>query len=274
MLVLHLSLVFSRSGVPKKHKNGSSRSSQNPVLTHRRLLNEAPGVLAMEQLFQRLSGVLFCVKDREGRYLAVNDAFLRRARVSSPEDLIGRTAQEFFPPLLAAGYEQQDSLVISREREIHDRLEMITNPDGDIGWYLSDKVPVRNHDGHVIAIAGVSRDLQSTASHDPRYAKLAWAIEHMQEHYDEPLRIGELVAQTDLSLSSFERLMRSLLKVSPRQLLTRIRVEAATEQLRDTDTPLGRIALDCGFCYQATFCLQFKTTTGMTDLQFRKLSRT
>ena len=228
----------------------------------------------MEQLFQRLTGVLFCIKDREGRYLAANDPFLRRARVNDPADLIGRTAHEVFPPLLAAGYEQQDSLVISREREMHDRLEMITNPDGSIGWYLSDKVPVRNMDGQVIAIAGVSRDLQSTADHDPRYGKLAWAIEQMQQHYDEPLRIGELVAQTDLSLSSFERLMRSLLKVSPRQLLTRIRVEAATERLRDTDQALGRIALDCGFCDQATFCRQFKATTGMTALQYRKLSRT
>lgn len=227
----------------------------------------------MEQLFQRLGGVLFCIKDREGRYIAVNDPFLRRARVNDPGELIGRTAHEVFPPLLAAGYEQQDSLVISREREMHDRLEMITNPDGRIGWYLSDKVPVRNKDGHVIAIAGVSRDLQSTAKHDPRYRKLAWAIEHMQQHYDEPLRIGELVAQTELSLSSFERLMRSLLKVSPRQLLTRIRVEAATERLRDTDEALGRIALDCGFCDQATFCRQFKATTGMTALQYRKLSR-
>jgi len=150
---------------------------------------------------------------------------------------------------------------------------MITNPDGNIGWYLSDKVPVRNQAGRVIAIAGVSRDLQSPADHDPRYAKLAWAIEHMQQHYDEPLRIGEIVQQTDLSLSSFERLMRSLLKVSPRQLLTRIRVEAATELLRDTDDPLGRIALDCGFCDQATFCRQFKATAGMTALQYRRLSR-
>ena len=150
---------------------------------------------------------------------------------------------------------------------------MITNSDGGVGWYLSDKIPIRNREGDVIGIAGVSRDLRSSADNDPRYAKLARVIEYMRTHYDEPLRIGQLVARTDLSLSSFERLMRSLLKVSPRQFLTRIRVEAATERLRDTDDPLGEIALDCGFCDQSTFCRQFKSIAGMTASDYRKLSR-
>ena len=122
----------------------------------------------MEQLFQNLEGTLFCVKDCQGRYLSANDAFLRRARVGDSRNLIGRTAKEVFPPLLAAGYEQQDDDVISRGLETHDRLEMITNADGSIGWYLSDKVPIRNGDGRIIAIAGVSRDLHSSADHDPR----------------------------------------------------------------------------------------------------------
>ena len=150
---------------------------------------------------------------------------------------------------------------------------MITNPDGGIGWYLSDKVPIRNGAGEVIGIASSSRDLQSSADNDPRYAKLASAIDYMRQHYDEPLRIGELVVKTELSLSSFERLTRSLLKVSPRQYLTRIRVEAATKQLKHTNQALGIIALDCGFCDQATFCRQFKAITGMTAGHYRRLSR-
>ena len=251
--------------MPKKHKN----ESEGITLTHKQLLAEAPGVAAMESLFANLDGVLFCIKDCNGRYLSANDALLRRARA----DLIGRTAKEVFPPLLAAGYEQQDAQVIEHGEETHDRLEMITNPDGGIGWYLSDKVPIRNRKGEVIGIASSSRDLQSSADNDPRYAKLASVIEHMRKHYDEPLRIGDMVAKTELSLSSFERLTRSLLKVSPRQYLTRIRVEAAAERLRNSDAPLGVIALDCGFCDQATFCRQFKAITGMTAGHYRRLSQ-
>lgn len=251
--------------MPKKHKNTERR----PALSYKQLLAEAPGVAAMERLFANLNGVLFCMKDCDGRYLSANDALLRRARA----ELIGHTAKEVFPPLLAAGYEQQDAHVIEHGEETQDRLEMITNPDGGIGWYLSDKVPIRNGAGEVIGIASSSRDLQSSADNDPRYAKLASAIDYMRQHYDEPLRIGELVVKTELSLSSFERLTRSLLKVSPRQYLTRIRVEAATKQLKHTDQALGIIALDCGFCDQATFCRQFKAITGMTAGHYRRLSR-
>jgi len=259
--------------VPKKHKTDTAQKICSQPTDHEALLAEAPGVEAMEKLFQRLDGILFCIKDREGCYLSANAAFLRRARVEDPSDLIGRTSKEIFPPLLAAGYEQQDAVVTSRGEETRDRLEMITNSDGGVGWYLSDKIPIRNRDGNIIGIASMSRDLRSSADNDPRYAKVASVIEYMRTHYDEPLRIGKLVAQTNLSLSSFERLMRSLLKVSPRQFLTRIRVEAATERLRDTDDSHVQIALDCGFCDQSTFCRQFKAIAGMTASRYRKLSR-
>ena len=259
--------------MPKKHKNQTASKVCSEPTAHEVLLAEAPGVEAMEKFFQRLDGILFCIKDREGCYLSANAAFLRRVRVEDVDDLIGRTARELFPPLLAAGYEQQDARVRSQGEETRDRLEMITNSDGGIGWYLSDKIPIRNRAGEIIGIASMSRDLRSSADSDPRYARLASVIEYMRKHYHEPLRIGRLVAQTDLSLSSFERLMRSLLKVSPRQFLTRIRVEAATGRLRDTNDSLGQIALDCGFCDQSTFCRQFKAIAGMTASRYRNLSR-
>jgi PAS domain S-box-containing protein len=267
-----MSLVFLQGGVPKKHKNDGKQGEAGVREAHSRLLAEAPGIEVMEKLFERLTGVLFCVKDREGRYLAVNDAFLRRVRVSDREALVGRTAREVFPALLAAGYEQQDSVVFSQEREMRDRLEMITNPDGSIGWYLSEKVPVRDDGGRVIALAGVSRDLRVPADGDPRLAQLAKVIRRMRREFSEPLRIGRLAEEAGLSLSKFERMMKSVLHVSPRQFLTRLRVEAAAERLRSGEGSIAEIALDCGFCDQPTFCRQFKAVTGLTAGRYRRLS--
>lgn len=233
----------------------------------------APGVEAMERLLHSVRGVLFCTKDRERRYLCANEAFLSHVGINDKAQLLGRTAREIFPALHAAGYEQQDSAILNGGREMHDRLEMITRPGGAIGWYLSDKVAVRDLKGEIIGIASISRDLRIPANDDPRIAQLAKAITRMREDYAEPLRITELAKSTGMSLSKFERLMRSILAVSARQLLTRLRVEAAAEQLRSTDHALGDIALDCGFCDQPTFCRQFKTRTGMTASRYRELSR-
>ena len=66
--------------MPKKHKSGVVPEKCSRPSAHEILLAEAPGVEAMEKLFQRLDGILFCIKDREGCYLSANDAFLRRAR--------------------------------------------------------------------------------------------------------------------------------------------------------------------------------------------------
>lgn len=272
-LAVIMSLVFPRSNVPKKHKQGRQPDQEEFRTAHRHLIESVPGMEAMESLLQRLDGVLFCIKDRAGRYLSANDAFFRRIGVSDRHDLIGRTSREVFPELLAAGYQQQDSTIFSTEAEMRDRLEMITNPDGSLGWYLSNKVPVRDSNGDVVAIAGISRDLHLPATGDPRLEKLATAIEHMRAHFAETIRISVIAEKTGMSLSRFERLMRSLLRVSPRQFLTRLRVEAAADRLRKTNDQMATIALDCGFCDQATFSRQFKATTGMTAGKYRTLSR-
>lgn len=261
--------------MPKKHKSRqkSRTASESPIDAMRRdLFARAPGLAAMEQLLDRVEDVVFCIKNRRGQYLAVNEAFLRRVRVSERAALLGRTARELFPALLAVGYERQDAFVFSHGEEIRDRIEMITNRDGSADWFLADKVPVRDASGEVVALAGISRSLHAHADDDPRLGRLARAVERMRLEFATPLRIAELARDAGLSLSRFERLMHSVLRVSPRQFLTRLRVEAAAESLRKTTDPLAQIALECGFCDQPTFCRQFKQATGMPPGAYRRLS--
>lgn len=238
----------------------------------RELFATAPGLEAMERLMEGAEDVVFCIKNRQGQYLAVNDAFLRRVRVPDRGALLGRTAREVFPALLAMGYEKQDAFVFSHGEEIRDRMEMITNRDGTAGWYVADKVPVRDASGEVIALAGISRSLHVHPHDDAKLGRLARAVERMRREYATPLRIAALAEEAGLSLSRFERLMRSVLRVSPRQLLTRLRVEAAAEMLQMTSRPLAEVALECGFCDQPTFCRQFKEATGMAPGGYRRLA--
>ncbi len=154
----------------------------------------SPGLEVAEKLFDDFDDAIFCVKNSRRQYVAVNDAFVSRVGLRNKSALLGRTARELFPPLLAAGYEQQDDAVFATGREIQDRLEMITNPDGGTGWYLSRKVPVRNAREAVIALAGISRDLHTPAESDPRLDALAGLIGRIQSDYAEPLRIDELRA--------------------------------------------------------------------------------
>lgn len=269
------SFAFSQRSMKKKHKNRKStplRPASAADVLRRELFARAPGVEAMDRLLDQAEDVVFCIKNRRGQYLAVNEGFLRRVRVTSREALLGRTAREVFPALLAAGYEQQDADVFTRGREIRDRLEMISHRDGSTGWYLADKVPVRDQHGEIIALAGISRDLHAPTDTDPRLGQLARAVERIRQDYASPLRIATLAEETGMSLARFERLMHSVLRMSPRQFLTRRRVEAAAELLRTTTRPLSIIALDTGFYDQPTFCRQFKDATGIAPLAYRRLA--
>ncbi len=256
------SLAFTSSRMPILHKT--------PAATLRRELFQAvPGVAAMEALMESASDLIFCLKNRRGQYLGANAAFLRRTRVGTMDQLLGRTAREIFPSPLAVGYEHQDSQVFATGEPIHERLEMVTNADGTRGWYLSDKVPVRDASGVVVALAAISRDLRASAA-DRRLGPLARAVEHLRRDFALPLRIAALAAEAGLSLSRFERLMRAVLHVSPRQLLTRLRVEAAAQALRAGERSLAEIALACGFCDQPTFCRQFKAEMHVAPGRYRR----
>ena len=258
--------------MPKMHKKYRAAALSHVEEMRRDLFARAPGLFAMERLLEKAEDLVFCIKNRRGQYLSVNETFFRRTCLNSRDELLGRTAREVFPALLAAGYEQQDAVVFRTGNEIHDRLETITGPDGTMGWYRADKVPVRDAEGEVIALAGISRDLHIPASGDPRLGRLAKVVERIRSDYAQPLRIASLAAESGLSIAGMERLMKSVLHVSPRQLLTRQRVEAAAALLRTTKKALSDIALDCGFCDQPTFCRQFKSLTGIAPGAYRRMA--
>lgn len=235
----------------------------------------APGLAATEMLFDALSDVLFCVKDPSKLYVAANSTFVRAAGLRTRAELLGRSASGLFPPALAAGYEQQDDAVLSSGEPVQNRLEMVTRPDGAIGWFMSQKVPVRDASGQIVAIAGISRDLSMSAEKGETLNPLATALASLQRDFASPLRVMELAATAGLSVSQFERRMREYTGLTPRQLLTKARIEAAAKALRDTDQMLGAIAIDCGFYDQASFTRQFRAATGTTPgdyrLAFRRL---
>lgn len=234
------------------------------------IFSNAPGLEAAESLFDTIGDVLFCVKDRERRYVAANAAFISRAGLRHRTALIGRTASEVFPAILAAGYEQQDDEVFNSSTAVRDRLEMITQADGTVGWFVSQKVPVKSSAGQIIALAGISRDLDTTAAGGLELGTIADAIDKLHRQSHLPLRIETLAKHAGLSLSQFQRRVRSITGLTPRQLLTKARIDNAAQALRDSHQSLASIAHNCGFYDQAAFSRQFSAATGLTPGNYRR----
>jgi len=225
-----------------------------------------------ERLFAVLPDVVFCLKDDTRRYRAANRAFADRLGLRNPARLLGRRAEEFFPPELAVGYREQDEAVLQRGHSLSDELELVTNRDGSTGWYLATKVPLHDPEGRVIGLASVSRDLRSPKAGEVEIAGVARVVEHVREHLDTPLRTAELAAVAGMSPTQLDRRIRKVFQLSTASFVRKARIEHAADLLLRTRRPIAEIALDCGYGDQTALTRQFRATVGMPPAAFREHS--
>jgi len=224
---------------------------------------------AMLDLVDDLTSTMFCVKNDEGRYVAVNATFVHRAGKRSRREVLGRTAAQLFVPELAERYETQDRAVVESGRPLHHELELISARGGRPRWFLTNKVPLR-HVGRVVGLASLSQDVGADAVDDPAMTSLTRIVDHIAAHIDRPIRVPELAEVAGCSVDTLERRVRRVFHRSPGQLVLTTRIDLATALLRESDLPLAEIADRCGFYDQAAFTRTFARLTGRTPAQFRR----
>jgi len=226
-------------------------------------------------LFDQTPDIVFFVKDRQARYLMVNETLAARCGLRRKSEMLGRTAAEVFPPPLGEGYVEQDQAVLETGEPIRNRLELHIYPGGTggsgrrRGWCLTHKFPLLGTDGSIVALAGISKDLQRPDEAQEDYRKVAKAVERLQTHYAEPLRIEQLACSAGLSVDRFERQVRRIFQLTPRQLLIKARIDAASAFLLDPRRSVADVAQACGYADQSAFTRQFKATVGLTPSAYR-----
>jgi PAS domain S-box-containing protein len=96
-------------------------------------------------------------KDMRGAYLGCNEAFARLAGRSA-EEVIGRTASEFFGPELARSIEAKDREVVETLQKKNTE-EWVTYPDGTQALMDIVRSPLRDTAGNVLGILAVGRNI-------------------------------------------------------------------------------------------------------------------
>lgn len=228
------------------------------------------GLLPIADLFDSISDILVFVKDRDFRYVAVNETFAARCGLPDKYSAIGRTVAELYPPPLAQPFVDQDTEILKTGKGIHDRLELHLYPGGRSGWCLTYKEPIMGKDGSIIGICGCSRDLNAPGDKARHFDALSKTIDYIHKHYDEPLRLPQLAEMAGLSVYQFDQRIRSLFHVTAGQFLVKVRIDAACEQLATSKEPVAQIALSCGYSDQSAFSRQFKQAVGVSPLAYRK----
>ena len=82
--------------------------------------------------------------------------------------------------------------------------------------------------------------------------------------------MATLAELAELSVAQLERHFRRVFQLTPQQVLTKLRIEAAMRMLQGDDS-VAAIGLACGFADQSSFARQFKATVGMSPRDYRNM---
>jgi PAS domain S-box-containing protein len=109
----------------------------------------------MQAVFEGTSDVIY-VKDREGRYVMINSA---GARVfgGSPAEVIGKKDRELVSSETACTIMERDAQVLTSGKTY--THEGALTALGETRTYLATKAPWRDHQGNIIGIIGIARDI-------------------------------------------------------------------------------------------------------------------
>jgi two-component system cell cycle sensor histidine kinase/response regulator CckA len=156
-----ISWVIGQS-VPETDKAGRVVGYVGTItdVTERR---QAEDSLRREQaLFNSLASTIpdhIYFKDRQSRFVRINEAMSRRFGLSHPDDAVGKTDADMFSKEHARqAYADEQRIMESGEPMIGVE-EKETWPDGHVTWVSTTKVALRDARGQVTGLVGVSRDI-------------------------------------------------------------------------------------------------------------------
>lgn len=106
---------------------------------------------------------LIYAKDRDSRFVFVNAALANLYGCRSTDEMLGKTDFDFHPESLASGYYRDDQSVIRSGAPVVDREEqMIHSELREKRWFSTTKVPLKDEQGEVVGLLGITRDITDT----------------------------------------------------------------------------------------------------------------
>ena len=217
--------------------------------------------------FDGMPDIYFYVKNTKSEFIISNKAFAELLGTDT-ERITGYTDREFFEKNIAELYIEEDQGVFQGKPIINKRW-MVPNSSGAISWYLSTKKPLHDKNGDIIGLCGTLRDLRIAGKEAKPYFDLSEVIEHINENFHRKISSKELADILNLSVSQLDRKFKAFAGVSPQTYILKVRINAASTELVQTDKSITEIYLDNGFYDQSYFGRQFKKFTGVTPRQYR-----
>nr|MBP7507530.1 PAS domain-containing protein [Prolixibacteraceae bacterium] len=112
-------------------------------------------------------------KDIQSKFTRVNLAQSKLLGANSIEDVIGKTDFDFYPEENAISFYTDEMRIVESDVAIVNKIEEVYPPGDGLKWFSTTKIPIKNEDGYLSGILGVSHDItdQVLVKKNLEYAK-------------------------------------------------------------------------------------------------------
>lgn len=245
----------------------------SPALTpaqRRRFLEQLEPGSHIAALFGCLPETNYFAKDAQGHFVLVDPGFVAMLGRNEAEEVLGRTDFDFFPKDVADKYVTDDRRVMATGEVLRDQIETVPDEDLVFHWWMVSKVPLRDGEGTIVGVAGVTSKLSEQNAPTWHDEGLGRVLRVIGRDYRSRLSVAELARQAGVSVRSLERSFLRTLHTTPLRYLNRVRLQAARHALLHSHKPVATIAVECGFYDQSHLTAQFSRAYGQGPSRYRR----
>jgi PAS domain S-box-containing protein len=161
-------------------------------------------------------------KDLDSRITRANKSHAKLLGLSDPADEIGKSDFDFFPEELARVKREQEREIIRTGRPLLD----IEEPDAKGRWALSTKMPLRDENGRIVGVFGISRDITGIKQAQVELEKAYGEVENQVRE-----RTSQLRREIDERIQAEKEVQRLNTELEKRVMERTTELEAANREL-------------------------------------------
>lgn len=245
----------------------------NPMTDHSPVADDGPNqtidIDVLSLLFDSAPDIAFFVKDLQGRYLTVNHSLAERYGLKDKQAAIGRLSREICNGEFGELPSLQDDSILKTGRPLVDHLEMHWSRHREPVWCLTTKLPIRDAGGSITGLVGFSRDVRVPVQTEEIPDGFAKALQEFESTLSDSVTPAWLAQRSGLTAQKLTRFTKRVFGLTATQVITRVRIAAASRLLKETSKQVSDIALECGFYDHSAFTRAFRNATGVTPTEFR-----
>ncbi|MBF0432383.1 MAG: AraC family transcriptional regulator [Fibrobacteria bacterium] len=223
----------------------------------------------LELLFNSMPHICFWIKNADFEFVFANTTVLNLFGCKSQEELAGKGDDYFFPQEVSHKIRQDDEAIISGNKIIRNRIEILPNSEGKVDWYSTNKIPLYGKNNKIIGITGTTRVIDNEQILDYTGIELSGIVGYIYNNFNKNIEIKELAKMSGYSVSQFENKFKNMLQISPIRFIINMRIKAACKELTGSNRSIFEISQAMGFYDQSTFTRQFKSCIGIVPSQYR-----